>query len=237
MSASTRPQDSAGISDTSIDGLANTPQNVTLQPITTSLAGNSVGPLSSRAIAMEADVAKEEATAASHGSRGSEFTPSPTAILSPLMFIKRILRKSPEQNDAAATKGNATKIDVPDPEKSTDSLEHLSAEQQDIIKKQTELNPDKRKVGYLDIFRFATPIELALNAVGLFAAAAAGATAPLMVIVFGRLTNNFVDFGSSEALGQTEEQIRRSFSSSLDKNALYLVYIAIGDYRKSQIQI
>ena len=47
------------------------------------------------------------------------------------------------------------------------------------------------RVGLFAMFRFATNFELFLNGVGLVLAAAAGATAPLMTVIFGRLTTEF----------------------------------------------
>ncbi|KAJ6585057.1 P-loop containing nucleoside triphosphate hydrolase protein [Mycena capillaripes] len=49
-------------------------------------------------------------------------------------------------------------------------------------------------VDFLTLFRFSTPLELFLDAIGLVAAAAAGAAQPLMTVLFGKLVNQFVEF-------------------------------------------
>ncbi|KAJ6527152.1 hypothetical protein B0H19DRAFT_1335178 [Mycena capillaripes] len=49
-------------------------------------------------------------------------------------------------------------------------------------------------VDFFTLFRFSTPFELFLDAIGLVAAAAAGAAQPLMTVLFGKLVNQFVEF-------------------------------------------
>ena len=98
--------------------------------------------------------------------------------------------------------------------------------------------------------RFATKTEIFLDIIGLVFAAAAGAAQaslmslpsitaltlifqqPLMSLIFGRLTQDFVNFeiarvkaeqGDSEGLGAAASQFRKS--AALD--ASYLVYIGI----------
>ncbi|KAG6377083.1 P-loop containing nucleoside triphosphate hydrolase protein [Boletus reticuloceps] len=93
-------------------------------------------------------------------------------------------------------------------------------------------------VGLTQLFRYATPLELFLNAIGLVAAAAAGAAQPLMSLIFGRLTQDFVSFGTAEAAyyQQTnnatalqELQVAAAqFRSTAALDASYLVYIGIG---------
>ncbi|KAF8575980.1 ste6-like protein [Ramaria rubella] len=60
--------------------------------------------------------------------------------------------------------------------------------------------PEQQKpaaaVSFTQLFRFATPFELFIDFIGLIAAAAAGAAQPLMSLIFGRLTNTFVEFGA-----------------------------------------
>jgi hypothetical protein len=45
------------------------------------------------------------------------------------------------------------------------------------------------------LWRYATPIDIVLRLCGFFAACGAGAALPLMTIVFGRLVNDFNDWG------------------------------------------
>ncbi|CAE6419809.1 unnamed protein product [Rhizoctonia solani] len=99
------------------------------------------------------------------------------------------------------------------------------------VEKASEVAPLIAPVGFTELFRFSTPFELTLDAIGIIAAAAAGAAQPLMSLLFGRLTQDFVSFtialqnGSSAA---SIEAARRSFEDNAAKNALYLVFIGIG---------
>jgi ATP-binding cassette subfamily B (MDR/TAP) protein 1 len=93
-------------------------------------------------------------------------------------------------------------------------------------------------VGILELFRFSTPTERALNILGLLLAAAAGATQPLMTLIFGRLTNSFTAFavivnnitqnGVTVAGLQDLENARRQLKVDSGHNALYLVAIGVG---------
>jgi ATP-binding cassette subfamily B (MDR/TAP) protein 1 len=93
-------------------------------------------------------------------------------------------------------------------------------------------------VGFTALFRYATKFELFLNALGLFLAAAAGATQPLMTLIFGRLANSFTEFGviqaDIQANGLTAESIVRlqdaqaALKRDSGHNALYLLAIGIG---------
>ncbi|KAJ1303401.1 hypothetical protein OPQ81_011593 [Rhizoctonia solani] len=95
--------------------------------------------------------------------------------------------------------------------------------------KATDAAPTIPPVAFSELFRFSTPFELTLDAIGLVAAAAAGAAQPLMSLLFGRLTQDFVTFTSAIALGSSNlEEARRSFEDNAAKNALYLVFIGIG---------
>ncbi|EIW59664.1 multidrug resistance protein 1 [Trametes versicolor FP-101664 SS1] len=96
-------------------------------------------------------------------------------------------------------------------------------------------------VSFLELFRFSTRREIALDILGLFAAACAGAAQPLMSLLFGRLTQDFVTFGTTlkEAQDPSNPDLQASaaaslpgsaaaFKTSAALNASYLVYIGIG---------
>jgi len=95
-----------------------------------------------------------------------------------------------------------------------------------------------KPVGLFALFRFATPFELGLNLIGLVLAAAAGATQPLMTIIFAKLTTAFTDFGiiSREIAsdGLTPELVNRLAAARVHLRkeagncALYLMAIGIG---------
>ncbi|KAG8730998.1 GTPase-activating protein, partial [Ceratobasidium sp. 423] len=102
-------------------------------------------------------------------------------------------------------------------------------EQAKEVEQATDATPMIPPVGFTELFRFSTPFELTLDAIGLVAAAAAGAAQPLMSLLFGRLTQDFVSFTTAIYKGgDSLEQARRSFEDNAAKNALYLVFIGIG---------
>ncbi|PSR94662.1 hypothetical protein PHLCEN_2v4394 [Hermanssonia centrifuga] len=98
--------------------------------------------------------------------------------------------------------------------------------------------PELKPVPFMSLFRFATKLEVALNAVGLVAAAASGSALPLMSLLFGNLVQAFVTFGTVLALAQmgdtnAQEELpiaaaRFRHVSALD--ASYLVYMGLGSF-------
>ncbi|KAH8078408.1 multidrug resistance protein 1 [Cristinia sonorae] len=140
---------------------------------------------------------------------------------------------------------------------STTSSEHTANEKQHVSPHLKSQSPKKRgfffrkdgveaavlnnsvtPVSLTALFRFSTPFELSLNAFGLVAAAAAGAAQPLMSLLFGRLTQDFISFqlGFSDpqadindltpqlSVAETGARFRREAA----KDASYLVYIGLG---------
>lgn len=96
-------------------------------------------------------------------------------------------------------------------------------------------------VGLFKLFRFATPFELFLQAIGLVLAAACGAAQPLMTLIFGKLTQSFTDF--SMIINKMNESGRPAsdFAAELEtakaglkheagNNALYLMAIGLGTF-------
>ncbi|KAK0459997.1 ste6-like protein [Desarmillaria tabescens] len=91
-------------------------------------------------------------------------------------------------------------------------------------------------VSFIDLFRYATFHEKALNILGVFAAAAAGTAQPLMTLLFGRLVQDFTDFATTLYLIEAGDEdaaarfnsVAASFRAAAAANASYLVYIGIG---------
>ena len=126
-----------------------------------------------------------------------------------------------EKNKAEVIKEGEEKVQMgPD-------LSHLTPAQQQIILAQTELGHEKSEASYLDLYRFATPLERCLNALGLFTAIGAGVCQPLMIFVFGNLITNFVDFTTAVNTGINLPLAQDNLSSGIKEGALYLVYISI----------
>ncbi|KAF9242531.1 P-loop containing nucleoside triphosphate hydrolase protein [Melanogaster broomeanus] len=99
-------------------------------------------------------------------------------------------------------------------------------------------------VAFTDLFRYSTRFEIIIDAIGLVAAAAAGAAEPLMSLLFGNLTEDFVVFGSAQltyyedlqsgnataiaAAQQALDAATAEFRRDAATNALYLVYMGVG---------
>ncbi|PPQ92430.1 hypothetical protein CVT25_008651 [Psilocybe cyanescens] len=91
-------------------------------------------------------------------------------------------------------------------------------------------------ISFTDLFRYSTKFELFIDLIGIIAAIAAGAAQPLMSLLFGNLTQDFVNFsqtlaaaqqgvvGAAEAIPEAAAEFRRSAGLS----ATYLVCIGIG---------
>ncbi|KAG1864868.1 P-loop containing nucleoside triphosphate hydrolase protein [Suillus subluteus] len=98
-------------------------------------------------------------------------------------------------------------------------------------------------VSFLSLFRYSTRFEIILDICGVICAVAAGASQPLMTLIFGRLTEDFVTFGLAEneyyqSLQSQDPNVIEQAQAALDaaasgfrqsasQDASYLVYIGI----------
>jgi len=88
-------------------------------------------------------------------------------------------------------------------------------------------------VSFVALFRFSTQFELALDFVGLIAAAGAGTAQPLMTLIFGNFVQAFLTFGASlteakvgDAAAQAQiPSAAAAFRHSMAKNSAEMVYI------------
>ncbi|KAF8798991.1 multidrug resistance protein 1 [Phlegmacium glaucopus] len=95
--------------------------------------------------------------------------------------------------------------------------------------------PEVPPISFTQLFRYSTKFELFINAIGLVAAAATGAAQPLMSLLFGNLTQQFVNFSIVLAKAKTgdasaSDQIPAAaaeFRHSAGISASQLVYIGI----------
>ncbi|KAF8957257.1 multidrug resistance protein 1 [Flammula alnicola] len=98
----------------------------------------------------------------------------------------------------------------------------------------TEVKPVEREIpaiSFTELFRYSTRFELFLDFIGLVAAAAAGAAQPLMSLLFGNLTQDFVNFTQivlNPARSGEIPEAGANFRHSAGKSATYLVCIGIG---------
>ncbi|KDR82180.1 hypothetical protein GALMADRAFT_240715 [Galerina marginata CBS 339.88] len=91
-------------------------------------------------------------------------------------------------------------------------------------------------VSFSQLFRYSTKLEIFLDVIGIVAAIATGAAQPLMTLLFGNLTQNFVAF--AQAIAQAQQGVpgaadkipeaAANFRRGAAQNATYLVYIGVG---------
>uniref|UniRef100_H0YWS9 ATP-binding cassette sub-family B member 5 n=1 Tax=Taeniopygia guttata TaxID=59729 RepID=H0YWS9_TAEGU len=97
---------------------------------------------------------------------------------------------------------NSTEQNLSNPESRSKGCDNTSfqheehVEQIDQLKPKKEVKedkkPEKQMAGILELFRYADGVDVLLMIVGLVAAAANGTGMPLMIIIFGEMTNSFV---------------------------------------------
>ncbi|XP_035174709.1 ATP-binding cassette sub-family B member 5 isoform X1 [Oxyura jamaicensis] len=111
---------------------------------------------------------------------------------------KQSIQQRPKMKDHFV---NPTEKDLSDAESASKGYDNPSfqhdedLEQSDQLKnkkKKKENKPEKKVVGVFELFRYADWLDILLMVVGLIAAAANGTGLPLMIIVFGDMTNSFV---------------------------------------------
>ncbi|KAG2001836.1 multidrug resistance protein 1 [Coprinopsis cinerea AmutBmut pab1-1] len=124
------------------------------------------------------------------------------------------------------------------------SLPHLQTPElkekpdDDAADSKTEVKPAEPEIPpitFFQLFRFSTKFEIFIDIIGLIASAAAGAAQPLMSLLFGNLTQEFVIFGNVALEAQQGNQTAiaglpaaaESFKRAAANNASYLVYIGM----------
>ncbi|KAG8907884.1 GTPase-activating protein [Tulasnella sp. 403] len=96
-------------------------------------------------------------------------------------------------------------------------------------------------VGFTELFRYSTRLEIFLDCIGLVCAAASGAAQPLMSLLFGNLTNSFVNFAKAvyaatdEAGKEALVRAQADFKHVAAQDAGYLVALGAGMYAVTHI--
>ncbi|KAH7101158.1 multidrug resistance protein 1 [Auriculariales sp. MPI-PUGE-AT-0066] len=112
-------------------------------------------------------------------------------------------------------------------ENAAEVVEYNAGEAQAFGKPQPGLPP----VSFLALFRFSTPFERFLNIFGIVCAVAGGASQPLMTLLFGHLTQAFVDFGSAAASGSSDlTAAANHFRHVASETASFLVALGAGTF-------
>ncbi|OCF33614.1 ATP-binding cassette, subfamily B (MDR/TAP), member 1 [Kwoniella heveanensis BCC8398] len=96
-------------------------------------------------------------------------------------------------------------------------------------------------VSLFALFRFQTPLEFFFMFIGLILSAAAGASQPLMTLIFGRLTTSFTNYAivvqriAGSSAGQITPEVTAQLQAAKDDlkhhaglNALYLLAMGVG---------
>lgn len=101
-----------------------------------------------------------------------------------------------------------------------DPFEHLSDHEASILRRQID-TPLVAKVTWTSLFRYASRQDYIVIAVSSACAIAAGAAVPLNTVILGSLAGAFQDF--------TNGLDRSEFDARVAHQALYFVYLAIGE--------
>ncbi|KAF8335499.1 multidrug resistance protein 1 [Cantharellus anzutake] len=118
-----------------------------------------------------------------------------------------------------------------------DSVDHVEVSVIDLKGKGGlgDNNTEAGPVSFFALFRFSTRWELFLDFIGILCALAAGAAQPLMALLFGNLTNNFVNFGKTVAARANSpddlrkfQQARDNFRHRASMDTLFLALIGVG---------
>ncbi|XP_074754153.1 ATP-binding cassette sub-family B member 5 isoform X2 [Athene noctua] len=109
-------------------------------------------------------------------------------------------------------------------------------------KKKENEKPEKQMVGIFELFRYADWVDVLLMVVGLVSAAANGTGLPLMIIVFGEMTNSFVLSGLNSNVSEVNSSSCPSIpgidiEGEMTKFAYYYVGIGCAVLILSTIQV
>lgn len=110
----------------------------------------------------------------------------------------------------------ANSADAPAAEKQSATRQDDQTDQPTTAKAQARPEREATPADYFRVFTYATKLDFVLMGAAIFASIGAGATMPLMNIVFGRLVGDFNNFATASGPGPEE------FKSQLNQMALYL---------------
>lgn len=131
------------------------------------------------------------------------------------------------------------KVPTPDAPSSQDDSEKKDSASVDLTSSGDSNDSGEKtyRATFYDLFiRFASPIDLTMNAAGIVAAVAAGAAQPLMTIVFGNLTSSFLQYSYSLTQPPAVQQAaKETLQDAVAKDALLLVYIGIAMFGATYI--
>ncbi|KAE8260080.1 hypothetical protein A4X13_0g583 [Tilletia indica] len=101
---------------------------------------------------------------------------------------------------------------------------------------ETKDQPEPYRASMRDLFRYATGWNHFFNMCGITSACIAGASQPLMTIVFGNLTTSFLNYQASLIQGpEAIEAARAELQGKVNEDALLLVYIGLAMFAATYI--
>ncbi|XP_076808833.1 ATP-dependent translocase ABCB1-like [Clavelina lepadiformis] len=132
---------------------------------------------------------------------------------------------------------SATTVTVGSGEKNLSGKSELIGSVSDFTTNNGDFKKPSKKnqptISYVQIFRYATSFDYVLLIIGTLAAAAHGAALPVLLIFFGELTNDFVNFGSLD----TASLAQVNLSDKISTNSVRFCVIAIIVWICGAIQI
>jgi ATP-binding cassette subfamily B (MDR/TAP) protein 1 len=107
-------------------------------------------------------------------------------------------------------------------------LANLNEQEKDVITRQ--IVAPKLSVSYFALFRYANTAEILIMIVALIASIAAGATMPLMTLVYGNFAGSFTGLS-------VDPGVAARFQHQINQYTLYFVYLGIASFVTSWISI
>ncbi|XP_035829454.1 ATP-dependent translocase ABCB1 [Aplysia californica] len=115
----------------------------------------------------------------------------------------------------------------PDSQKLGDVGGKREAESGQDGKKSDDEDVKKRPATFGELFSFANCFDLFLIAIGVIAACAHGSSWPLLFLIFGDVTNDFVGYGKNNT-NTSAAEMADQFEYNMTQYAITYVYIGIG---------
>ena len=134
--------------------------------------------------------------------------------------------KNDERRISSSSNDSSTQSDSNN-EKSNDSTTKSKSKRKNKNKRNKGDDGAVDRVGFKELYRYATIWDHLFNFIGLIAAAAAGAVQPLMTIVFGSLTTAFLEYSNALLFGGDIPAARNHLNHEITHGVLFLVYIGI----------
>lgn len=144
------------------------------------------------------------------------------------------IEPTPRRQHTSTCHRTSEKIDIGSTDSTRSSSDARQSDQSTTKPRRTKRkskHPDDDatvdRVGFRELYRYATVWDHIFNLIGLIAAAAAGAVQPLMTIVFGSLTTAFLEYSNALLFNGDILTARDHLDHEIVHGVLFLVYIGI----------